>query len=656
MALKLGELEVDITGDTSGLKQAEASVKKSSTRMNAVLKKTEDQAKRNTKALGGFGRKAGQAGIQIQQFVGQVQGGQSAMLALSQQSADLGFVLGAPLLGAIAGIAATVVGSLLPALFNSKDATEELEESLKRLDDVAIETADGVEVLSKKLVELAQKSQQAAKAEIQSGILSAMNAIKVAAKETDSVLTDLFGSNLKSTGTDALFFKDTINQVSESLKITKEETGGIVGAFRLFKSEMSTENLENLQSVLDGLAVTYGAAAPKVVELAEQIRAFSMKAVSAKERMDFLKTALVDLDTAITDTKKATAEGSDGIEKYIKALSDQVGALGLSGIALAEYEAGVLGATGEDKEQIVALREKIRLFKEAQSAANDEQKAREASQKNLDKLKSGGLSEEGKIEEDYKTSLDTLIDSLLLEQLTNAEFDELAIQAHKDRNDKLLELDKRRQTEQAQLNVQALSNLASFHSSVNELIKASGKEGTAAAKAAFLAGKAIQVAQIIASTEVAAAQASAFVSGAGPAAWLASSTGIRAIGYANAGIVAGLSIGEAFENGGIVGGNSTTGDKVPARVNSGEMILNKRQQSKLFGMANGAGQGTSSGQPSINIINNGAPIEVESMSVSREEITMMISNGEKRINQSLASGRGSTAQSLQKGFRAERKL
>ena len=44
-----------------------------------------------------------------------------------------------------------------------------------------------------------------------------------------------------------------------------------------------------------------------------------------------------------------------------------------------------------------------------------------------------------------------------------------------------------------------------------------------------------------------------------------------------------------FENGGIVPGSSTTGDNVPVRVNSGEMILNKSQQSKLFAMANGKG-------------------------------------------------------------------
>lgn len=43
-----------------------------------------------------------------------------------------------------------------------------------------------------------------------------------------------------------------------------------------------------------------------------------------------------------------------------------------------------------------------------------------------------------------------------------------------------------------------------------------------------------------------------------------------------------------FATGGIVGGNSTSGDKIPIRVNSGEMILNKAQQARLFALANGS--------------------------------------------------------------------
>lgn len=48
-----------------------------------------------------------------------------------------------------------------------------------------------------------------------------------------------------------------------------------------------------------------------------------------------------------------------------------------------------------------------------------------------------------------------------------------------------------------------------------------------------------------------------------------------------------MSQASKFATGGIVPGNSFTGDKVPAWVNSGEMILNSEQQSNLFKMLNG---------------------------------------------------------------------
>lgn len=68
----------------------------------------------------------------------------------------------------------------------------------------------------------------------------------------------------------------------------------------------------------------------------------------------------------------------------------------------------------------------------------------------------------------------------------------------------------------------------------------------------------------------------------------------------------------AFATGGIVGGNSYTGDKVTAHVNSGEMILNKKQQAQLFSIANG-----SKGNASISMpvtINNNASNKVSAES------------------------------------------
>jgi hypothetical protein len=51
--------------------------------------------------------------------------------------------------------------------------------------------------------------------------------------------------------------------------------------------------------------------------------------------------------------------------------------------------------------------------------------------------------------------------------------------------------------------------------------------------------------------------------------------------------------GVNFASGGIVPGTSFTGDKVSAGLNSGEMVLNKSQQSQLFELANGRGETTS---------------------------------------------------------------
>ena len=55
----------------------------------------------------------------------------------------------------------------------------------------------------------------------------------------------------------------------------------------------------------------------------------------------------------------------------------------------------------------------------------------------------------------------------------------------------------------------------------------------------------------------------------------------------------------AFASGGIVPGNSFSGDNVVARVNSGEMILNGAQQARLFDIANGDNPGAASGANAV---------------------------------------------------------
>lgn len=92
-----------------------------------------------------------------------------------------------------------------------------------------------------------------------------------------------------------------------------------------------------------------------------------------------------------------------------------------------------------------------------------------------------------------------------------------------------------------------------------------------------------------------------------------------------AGIIKGLAsqIAGSYATGGIVGGNSYTGDRLLARVNSGEMILNREQQRRLFALANGGGAGTGTGN-NIQIINNAGDRVTAEQSFDGRSIKIMV--------------------------------
>jgi hypothetical protein len=57
---------------------------------------------------------------------------------------------------------------------------------------------------------------------------------------------------------------------------------------------------------------------------------------------------------------------------------------------------------------------------------------------------------------------------------------------------------------------------------------------------------------------------------------------IVAIAAGIAAVIAGIAMIGSFADGGVIGGNSFHGDKMFAKVNAGEMILNGKQQGNLF--------------------------------------------------------------------------
>lgn len=96
------------------------------------------------------------------------------------------------------------------------------------------------------------------------------------------------------------------------------------------------------------------------------------------------------------------------------------------------------------------------------------------------------------------------------------------------------------------------------------------------------------IAEAIANIVKGYATASAESATAGPWAWAAFS----AAGLAQViSVISQIHSLSGYATGGIVRGTSYTGDKVLARVNSGEMILNPTQQANLFSMLNTGGMG-----------------------------------------------------------------
>ncbi|MCQ2978739.1 MAG: hypothetical protein MJ245_02975 [Clostridia bacterium] len=93
--------------------------------------------------------------------------------------------------------------------------------------------------------------------------------------------------------------------------------------------------------------------------------------------------------------------------------------------------------------------------------------------------------------------------------------------------------------------------------------------------------------------------------------WYEIAAGIATVTTSILSAVAATKNAGKYANGGIVGGNSYSGDRLIAHVNSGEMILNKRQQGNLFNLIDGSSNKTNNqvefklrGQELIGLIKN----------------------------------------------------
>lgn len=110
------------------------------------------------KGTGNWKTSMQQAGYQVQDFIVQVQGGQSALVAFAQQGSQLAgaFGPGGAVVGAIIALSSVLAGVLITSLNGGKNAMDALKDAAEAMDKVITISSQGVAALSDKYAALAR--------------------------------------------------------------------------------------------------------------------------------------------------------------------------------------------------------------------------------------------------------------------------------------------------------------------------------------------------------------------------------------------------------------------------------------------------------------------------------------------------------------------
>lgn len=336
------EIEADVAKLLTGQQQANKALdnigdnaqktsgqfKKLDTQLNATSKVMSSELKGSVQ----------QAGYQIQDFIVQVQGGQSALVAFSQQGSQLAgaFGPGGAIVGALIALGTVVAGTLISSLNGGKSAMDALKDAAERMNDVISISTQGIAALSDKYANLARVNATAATLLRNQAAIEYNQAIskipKAIGDAADSFLSfgdkaisafgggyasiDGFNDRLKSLNITTDDYKSAMNQAygaGQAFSATANSIGNTVGAVasRLGISEEAafglTKQLADLSDnpspqALQTLALRIGDmisssknAKPELVELYNKIVDLSTGASQAAFNFEMLKKSTDNL-------------------------------------------------------------------------------------------------------------------------------------------------------------------------------------------------------------------------------------------------------------------------------------------------------------------------------------------------------------------------
>jgi predicted solute-binding protein len=187
-----------------------------------------------------------------------------------------------------------------------------------------------------------------------------------------------------------------------------------------------------------------------------------------------------------------------------------------------------------------------------------------------------------------------------------------------------------------EMRLMAIQSYQSMFGDLAGMTAAFAGEQSEAYKVLFAASKAFAIAEAVIKIQQG-------VAGAASLPWPTNLAAMASVVAATASIVSTIQgTNLSYENGGIVPGGSYYGDRMTARVNSGEMVLTRAQQASLFNLANGSSQPRRGGV-TVNV-NNNAAVDVQVQEQDRGDgsvdIELVINQLDKRLADNLSRGKG----------------
>jgi len=312
-----------------------------------------------------------QAGYQVQDFIVQVQGGQSALVAFSQQGSQLAgaFGPGGAVIGAVLALSTVVAGALITSLNGGKNAIDALKSAAETMDKVITVSQNGVAALSDKYAALAQTNIAVATLMKKQAELELQAALSSVSKEVQKASSDFisFGDSLMSSLGGGYASVKLFNDYLSTLNIT---TNDFSEAWKqaAANGQAGQSTMNSMVATVAALSTKFDISDQKAFEFAKQLS--DIAKTPTDEKLQALVATLLEVGNGQSSGAAKAREYARGLltimetttdaTRRLKALKEMTDSLTSSqdkALKIAQQELFIARQTGEAKMKAKAWRD-----------------------------------------------------------------------------------------------------------------------------------------------------------------------------------------------------------------------------------------------------------------------------------------------------------